>query len=74
MGKTVSKREYDNNVWRYHLTLIEKVARGLCAGAAHVEKPPCLFCEDEKDCTLWPTFQDEARLAIAAVRKSDRGK
>lgn len=54
------------------MPLIERVSRVICRKAAHEQE--CLFCREEPDCTLWETFQEEAREAISEVRKSDRGK
>lgn len=61
------------------MTLVEKVARSLCMAAcdAHreqVDRSACPYCKDLPDCTLHETFNHEARAAIAAVRRSDRGK
>jgi hypothetical protein len=67
--------------------LVEAVSRALClasvnapedyiAEAEQAGQPRffCLHCKDEQDCTLWNTFEKEARAAIQTIRKSDRGK
>ena len=58
------------------MSLMERVQRALCEGAIinGDTRASCPFCKDDPDCGMWPTFEKEARLAIAAVRKSDRGK
>jgi len=54
------------------MLLVERVSRVLCFLATG--ELVCSHCENTGDCTMWQTFENEAKGAISEIRKADRNK
>jgi hypothetical protein len=48
--------------------MTEHVAKVLCDAAGKSATGACSICREDRTCTLWRSFLDEATAAIGAVR------